>query len=141
MTGPLLQRERVRFHDFQFERLPDGRCRAKVDLAWTEDRHYVGEADGVGSETGELRCAALATVDALTTVAAGHEVRFRLLGVKAVRAFDAIVVIVALAARAGDRNARLVGSYLTEADAPRGAALAVLNATNRFLGNLLARTS
>jgi hypothetical protein len=26
-----------------------------------------------------------------------------------------------------------VGSYLTEGDAPRGAALAVLNATNRLL--------
>ncbi len=30
---------------------------------------------------------------------------------------------------------RVVGSYLTENDAPRGAALAVLNATNRILGN------
>ncbi len=28
---------------------------------------------------------------------------------------------------------RVVGSYLTEGDAPRGAALAVLNATNRLL--------
>lgn len=140
MTGPLLQRERVRFHDFQFERLPDGRCRARVDLAWTEDRHYLGEADGVGSETGEMRCAAMATVDALTTVISGHDVDLRLLGVKSVRAFDAIVVIVALGARARERDSRLVGSYLTEADAPRGAALAVLNATNRFLGNILARS-
>ena len=32
---------------------------------------------------------------------------------------------------------RLVGSYLTETDPPRGAALAVLNATNRLLGNFL----
>ena len=32
---------------------------------------------------------------------------------------------------------RVVGSYLTENDAARGAALAVLNATNRILGNRL----
>ena len=32
---------------------------------------------------------------------------------------------------------RVVGSYLTETDTARGAALAVLNATNRILGNRL----
>jgi hypothetical protein len=62
---------------------------------------------------------------------------FELLGVKAVRAFDATVVIVSLATQ-GDQGAqRVVGSYLTESDPPRGAALAVLNATNRLLGNRL----
>ena len=62
---------------------------------------------------------------------------FELLGVKAVRAFDATVVIVSLSARA-EQTTRLVGSCLTEADPARGAALAVLNATNRLLGNYLA---
>jgi len=62
---------------------------------------------------------------------------FELLGVKAVRAFDATVVIVSLATH-GDQGAqRVVGSYLTESDPARGAALAVLNATNRLLGNRL----
>jgi hypothetical protein len=64
-------------------------------------------------------------------------VDFDLLGVKAVRAFDATVVIVALAARGTELTARLGGSSLTETDPPRGAALAVLNATNRMLGNYL----
>jgi len=57
------------------------------------------------------------------------------LGVKAVRAFDATVVIVSLSAKTDASASRLVGSYLTENDPPRGAALAVLNATNRLLGN------
>jgi hypothetical protein len=44
-------------------------------------------------------------------------------------------VIVSLSARETESASRLVGSYLTESDPPRGAALAVLNATNRILGN------
>ena len=53
------------------------------------------------------------------------------------RAFDATVVIVSLAVHGEGSGTRVVGSYLTEADTPRGAALAVLNATNRILGNRL----
>ena len=64
-------------------------------------------------------------------------VRFELLGVKAVRAFDANVIIVSLATHGESAGHRVVGSYLTEEDAARGAALAVLNATNRILGNKL----
>ena len=63
---------------------------------------------------------------------------FELLGVKAVRAFDATVVIVSLAATGGEgTDQRVVGSVLTETDPARAAALAVLNATNRILGNRL----
>jgi hypothetical protein len=64
---------------------------------------------------------------------------FEVLGVKAVRAFDATVVIVSLSARTETSVSRLVGSYLAETDLPKGAALAVLNATNRMLGNYYAR--
>lgn len=138
MTGPLLQRERVKFQDFSFERLPDGRCRARVELAWVGGQHFQGEAEGVASDTGEMRCAATAALTALGKAVASRAVQLELLGVKSVRAFDSIVVVVALSATDGVRSTRLVGSYLTEADIPRGAALAVLNATNRFLGNLLA---
>ena len=53
----------------------------------------------------------------------------------AVRAFDATVVIVSLTVPGEGRGQRLVGSYLTDSDFARGAALAVLHATNRILGN------
>jgi hypothetical protein len=129
-------KERLRFHAFTFQRLPNGRCHAKVVLSWSDGREFVGEADGVTSQAGELRCSAVAAVQALAR-AVEPRVEFELLGVKAVRAFDATVVIVSLAARAESSVSRLVGSYLTDADAPRGAALAVLNATNRLLGNYL----
>ena len=52
---------------------------------------------------------------------------------ESIRAFDATVVIVSLGVPGASDGPRIVGSYLTEGDAPRGAALAVLNATNRLL--------
>jgi hypothetical protein len=107
-----------------------------VVLSWADGREFVGESDGVTSQAGELRCSAVAAVEALERAVDPH-VDFELLGVKAVRAFDATVVIVSLSARMEADASRLVGSYLTETDPPRGAALAVLNATNRLLGNYL----
>jgi hypothetical protein len=105
-------------------------------LTWSDGRRFEGSCDGVTSQTGELRCCAVAAVNALEQ-AVSPQVTFELLGVKAVRAFDATVVIVSLSARAKEAT-RLVGSCLTEVDPARGAALAVLNATNRLLGNYLA---
>ena len=128
--------ERLRFHEFGFQRLANGRCRAKVVLTWSDGRRFEGSADGVSSQTGEMRCCAVAAVHALQQ-AVQTRLTFELLGVKAVRAFDATVVIVSLTARA-EETTRLVGSCLTETDPARGAALAVLNATNRLLGNYLA---
>ena len=129
--------ERLRFKDFTFKRLASGRCHARVVLGWSDGRQFVGESHGVTSQTGELRCCAAAAVQALEQ-AVQTKVAFELLGVKAVRAFDATVVIVSLSAREPESASRLVGSYLTESDPPRGAALAVLNATNRILGNFFA---
>jgi hypothetical protein len=124
----------LRFQDFAFQRLASGRCRARVVLSWSDGRQFVGESEGVISQAGELRCSASAAVRALERVSQ-PQLGFEVLGVKAVRAFDATVVIVSLSARTETTVSRLVGSFLAETDAPRGAALAVLNATNRILGN------
>jgi hypothetical protein len=122
MAAPNPLSERLRFAEFVLDRLPNGRCRAK----------------GLASQAGELRCAAEACVKALGQAVAQSGLRFELLGVKAVRAFDATVVIVSLATTGGDSSdQRVVGSVLTETDPARAAALAVLNATNRILGNRL----
>src|SRR2546425_4722823 len=87
--------ERLRFQDFAFKRLASGRCKARVVLGWSDGRQFVGESDGVTSQTGELRCCAAAAVQALEQ-AVQTKMAFELLGVKAVRAFDATVVIVSL---------------------------------------------
>ena len=60
-----------------------------------------------------------------------------LIGARAVRAFDAHVVIVALSVNADGRTRRLVGSFLADKDLARGAAIAVLSATNRLLGRMM----
>jgi hypothetical protein len=127
---------RLRFSAFDFDRAADSRCRARVVLSRTEGGEFVGEADGVVSPAGELRCAAAAALGAIVQAAAG-QATFDLLGVKAVRAFDQNVVIVSIAFQDAARTLRLVGSHITETNAPRGAALAVLSATNRVLGNYL----
>src|SRR5881409_2950222 len=77
--------ERLRFTDFEFQRLASGRCRAKVVLTWSDGRQFTGESDGVISQAGELRCCAEATVRALERVVQ-PKLGFELLGVKAVRA-------------------------------------------------------
>ena len=133
--APSATAERLRFQDFTFQRLPNGRCRAKVQLGRTGTASFSGAGGREPtSPAGELRCSAEAAVNALGD-AVQAEIEFELLGVKAVRAFDATVVIVSLSAREESKATRLVGTYLTETDPPRGAALAVLNATNRILGN------
>lgn len=128
--------ERLRFAQFAFTRLPDGHCRIRVELTHSELGAHSGQCEGLASETGSLRCSAQACVDALQGAVTGA-MRFELLGVKAVRAFDSTVVIVALLVDGDSAPRRVVGSCLTEDDPPRAAALAVLNATNRLLGNRL----
>jgi hypothetical protein len=128
--------ERLRFAEFTLDRLANGRCRARVGLTLRDSEQFTGEGEGLASHAGELRCSAQACVMALGQ-AVQSGMSFELLGVKAVRAFDATVVIVSLAVHGDGNGQRVVGSYLTENDTPRAAALAVLNATNRILGNRL----
>ena len=135
MTSQPIQ-DRLRFANFSMVRLPSGRCRCRVTLSWQEADEFVGESEGLTSQAGELRCAAEACVAALSKAVKG-EVKFELLGVKAVRAFDSNVVIVSLAMPKQAEGQRLVGCFLTDDNPARGAALAVLNATNRLLGNRL----
>ncbi len=139
MSAPNPLSERLRFAEFVLDRLPNGRCRAKVSLTWRDSEAFSGDSEGLASQAGELRCAAMACVNALAQAVAGGGggVAFDLLGVKAVRAFDATVVIVSLSTNAEGSDQRVVGSVLTEDDPARAAALAVLNATNRLLGNRL----
>src|SRR6267378_7136273 len=96
--GADLGQERLRFVDFELRRLQNGRCRARVVLEWRPDEQFIGTAEELGSQAGELRCAAQAAVGAIER-AVGANVKFELLGVKAVRAFDATVVIVSITSK------------------------------------------
>ena len=132
----VMSSQRVKFSSFEFARFPKGRCRASVELEQPDGvlvQESV-EAFAAAETTSELRCSAQATLEALSKTV-GDACGFELLGVKAIKAFDTTVIIVALTVHYKDQVRRLVGSYLAEENPERGAALAVLNATNRFLDN------
>jgi len=84
----------------------------------------------------KARLGAEAAIRALESFTEGT-ITFDLVGVKVVRAFDANVVIASLIQRGDSGPDRLLGCYLADGDMVRGAALAVLNATNRVLGNYI----
>ena len=131
-------RERLKFADFSFTRTPSGQCSAEVSLEW-DNMIYSGRAIGQSSPLGDFRISAEAALRALEDFAK-DAMHFELLGIKHVRAFDSNLLIVSVSLREGSQTTRLVGCYLADTDTRRGAAMAVLNATNRVLGNyILAR--
>ena len=130
------RRERLKFSDFSFNRTQSGQCSAEVALEW-DNNIYTGRASGQSSPLGDFRVAAEAALHALDDFAKG-DMHFELLGIKHVRAFDSNLLIVSIGLRQGTEVTRLVGCYMAETDTRRGAAMAVLNATNRVLGNYIA---
>ncbi len=132
-------RERVKLVHAQLAHGADTRAQAEIALEWRAVE-YRGKATAHGHGAMDLRVCAQATLDALHKLLGGR-MSFRLIGVKSVKAFDDSVAIVALGVidpeTGGDR--RLIGTApAAEGSVPQGVARAVLNATNRVLGNFLA---
>ncbi len=124
--------ERLVFSGFEFKHFPNGMCRAEVVLERRGGDEYRGVSQGSGSTIGAMRTAAKASVAALE-LAVPSGPKFELLGVKATGAFDSTIVIVSVAAHTPDGLIRLVGSFVSDESRARAAAIAVLNATNRYL--------
>lgn len=132
VAGP----QRLRFSDFSFERTRAGQVTCQVTLQFGPGEVISGQVAGPASPIGDIRLGAEAAIRALETFTDGT-VTFELIGVKVVRAFDANIVITSLIQHGDDGPERLLGCYLAEGDLARGAALSVLNATNRVLGNFI----
>ena len=133
----LHQWQRLRFLSAEPEEISPGSVRTTVKLRGRDAQTLVGVAESASKGSGELRSAALATVDAVCKATGTPGSEMDLLGVRLVKAFEATVVIVALAVPQRDGGKRrLVGAYLADDDVVRGAAIAVLNATNRYLGSV-----
>lgn len=130
------RRERLRFTGFSLSRSPSGRVTCEVTLEWAPGETVSGRAEGQASPAGDARLGAEAAIRALETFTE-ESITFELVGVKVIRAFDANVVIASLIQRGDSGPDRLLGCYLADGDMVKGAALAVLNATNRVLGNYL----
>jgi hypothetical protein len=134
--APPEQRQRVRFVSARMTTPRSGRAAAEVELEWGAQSHSE-RAEGEASPPLELRLAATATLRALEGILRDR-VRFSLLGIKSFRVFDTDVVVVLMRT---DQGAPLVGAALASGDPHRAAALAVLNATNRVLGNYLSHSN
>lgn len=129
------KQERLRFSEFSFERTPAGRVTCQVTLQFS-DEMISGQVAGQASPAGDTRLGAEAAIRALEAFT-DKAIRFELIGVKVVRAFDANVVITSLIQHGDDGPERLLGCYLADGDLVRGAALSVLNATNRVLSTYI----
>ncbi len=127
---------RIRLEKFELERRPNARWAARVVLAWERGEEFIGTAEGQDSPQGRLLCAAQATARALER-AAPDRFTLEVLGVTVIEKFYAIVVVVSLTSRLDEVAERLVGSCLIRQQPSHGAVLAVLDATNRFLGKVL----
>lgn len=127
-------RWRMRFE--RVERIPERETltRVRVALEW-KGRIFTGEAVGEKGEAIEMRTAATAALRAIDQVI-GQSLGLQLVGIKEIRAFDTELVVVSLY-RSGPEPQRFVGAVLATADPLHSAAIAVLNALNRTLGNHL----
>ncbi len=131
------ERHRVRFVGVERWLLPEARVRVRVSLEWNGQVH-VGEEVGEASAPLEMRTAAAAALRAVEGISP-EELHLRLIGIKQIRAFDQEITVVSLLRNTGSSQ-RLVGAVLTTENPLRTAALAVLNALNRVLGNYLSTT-
>jgi hypothetical protein len=130
----LAARQRVKFIGVERVNERDGNVRMRVTLGWNGELKQ-GSAVNEAGELIELRTAAAAALDALEQVR-GESLGIKLVGVKQLRAFDVELMVVALY-RNGTTPQRFVGAVPVGGDTRRAAAVAVLNALNRILGNYL----
>lgn len=99
-------------------------------------QRIVCHQDGFATSGGDLRLAAMATLNALTQ-ATGGVLAFVLIGVKPVRAFEATVIMVGISLQRDGETTRLVGAAIADDDQLVATVRAVLHATNRFATPLL----
>jgi len=132
---------RLRFVACRLERAAAAMTRVTVELDGPVRGQRINtKAEGSTCVGGDMRLAAQAMLDALSEATKGA-LRFDLIGVKPLRAFDTIVVVAAVTAHGDGMSRRLVGTAIVDEDAVTGAALAALNACNRLVSPLLGQDS
>lgn len=130
---------RLRFVACRLERAAAAMTRVTVEIDGPISGQRINtRAEGSTCVGGDMRLAAQAMLDALAEATKGA-LRFDLIGVKPVRAFDTNVVVAAVMVHYDGMSRRLVGTAIVDEDAVTGAALAALNATNRLVSPLLAQ--
>jgi hypothetical protein len=125
---------RIRFLACEVERSGD-RFRARVELADSDTKTVTGTAEREAGADGDLWCTADATVAALRQVLGLGAAALTLREVVLFDIEGKPAVAVSLRAYVQGQRRRLFGLTEAEADRCRSAALAVLNATNRFFSS------
>lgn len=129
-SGP---RRRVRF--VQVDRVDNhGRVSVTVHLEWN-DNVFTGSATGERGPALELKTTAQAALEALESLSK-QKLDLRIIGVKPIHAFDSDLMVASLL-RVDGVHQRLVGAVVVKENPLDAAALAVLSALNRTLGNFL----
>lgn len=123
----------IRFVDARIEALSDESCKATVELEHRGVGTFSATARGPVEQMDQLRAIARATSDALTDAFEASGARVRVVNVQLVESLMKTAVTVTLAVSRGTVSQTLLGICDAGDDPVRAAALAVLNATNRFL--------
>ena len=109
--------------------------------AWAQNADWHGLeilSTAAGGEKGpaiELRTTAHAALQAIQKLSP-QELNARIIGIKAIHAFDSDLMVASIL-RGESAQHRLVGAVVVEDDPNAAAAMAVLSALNRTLGNFL----
>ena len=123
----------VRFVSVVVQQGSDARCRARVELRNQDGRLFAATVEGGCAELETLQTAAQAAADAVIQAVGEGEDGLKVDGLAITEAFGERTVFVQVSAFYWRQRRELLGFCLIEADSMRAAALAVLNATNRFL--------
>jgi hypothetical protein len=124
-------RRRLYFEDVEVRRSRSKGIMCRVTLR-KGDEQFVGEADGVENERFRLEVAARATLAAIKE-AEGESWVFALEGCKLIDAFDHHFVFVGVMTREGRESFLVTGSAEVRESPETASALAILDATNRWL--------
>lgn len=124
----------VKFVSAEVEQLSEDRCRTQVELLHQDGKTYVGKTEGGCGDTERLRLSAQAAAAAVQTAVCGTGDQLEVTGATITEAFGKRTVFVQVSALYIGQRRELMGFCLIDPDPTRAAALAVLNAVNRFLG-------
>ena len=133
LAEDLNHKRRLYFEDVEVRRSRSKGVTCRVTLR-KGDTSYIGEAEGAETERSRAELAARAAVFAIGQ-AEGEARQLALDGCKLIDAFDREFVIVGLTARWGRESAFLSGTCEIKDSPETASVLAVLDATNRWIGH------
>ncbi|MBC7789714.1 MAG: hypothetical protein H7Z74_07195 [Anaerolineae bacterium] len=130
--GPDWDRRRIYFEDVEVRRSRTKGVTCRVTLRKEEDT-FIGESEGPETDRSRVELAARAT---LMAIAQAEEYALSLDGAKLVDAFEREFVFVGVTGHLGRENVMLTGSCEVRESTETASVLAVLDATNRWIGRM-----